>query len=272
VTGRGYRRRGNLDAANRFVSLVVQDDIIAAIIQWPESHSGCHLQALVHHISARLNAPIGSNSVLGAIEVLRDQQLIESDGPIYRIREPDRREHDLYDLLESEFMKPTLRQELGLRTEHFVFQRTATGGPVGSGLLSKPDFTLAAIQSWRFDPERTLEVYSFEVKNRSGTALKAVYEAVAHGRFAHHPYLVCPRSRFNAAFNAEIETACVREGVGLIMFDLIAENGSHTVNRLGLVVRGQRRSPDPWLVQQHLESRLVSENQDRLASFAAGVP
>ena len=57
-----------------------------------------------------------------------------------------------------------------------------------------PDFTLAVIKSWRFDPRRSLEVYSIEVKRRSGTSVASVYEAVAHGRFAHHPYLVCPGS------------------------------------------------------------------------------
>lgn len=248
----------------------MQESIIEVIVEWPESHKGCHLGALVTHINSALNAPLSHNAVLGAIEVLRRRELIESDGPIFRIREPDCRELDLYDLLEPQFLSPKFRDQLGLRTERVVFQRTATGGPLGSGLLSKPDFTLAAIQSWRFDPERTLEVYSFEVKNRAGAGLKSVYEAVAHGRFVHHPYLVCPRSKFDNALNAGLQTACVREGVGLIFFDLLAEDGAHFINCLEPIVRPQRRPLDPWLVQQQLESRLAPENQDKLAAFAMG--
>jgi hypothetical protein len=246
----------------------VQQAIIGAIIDWPESHNGCHLGALVTHVNVKLNAPIGQNAVLEAIEILRRRELIESDGAIYRIREPDCRELDLYDLLECQFLTAQFKSTLGLRSERIVFQNTATGGLLGSGLLSKPDFTLAVIQSWRFDPEKTLEVYSLEVKNRAGAGLRSVYEAVAHGRFVHHPYLVCPRSRFDDAFNTGMQSACVREGVGLILFDLMADSGAHSVDRLELAVRAQRRAIDPWVVQQYLEGRLTPVNQDRLASFA----
>ena len=44
------------------------------------------------------------------------------------------------------------------------------------GRYSRPDITLAAIRAWKYDPKRTLEVYSFEVKNRKGSNVPAVYE------------------------------------------------------------------------------------------------
>lgn len=248
----------------------MQDDIIAAIVAWPEKNKKetCDFQALVHHVGKSLNGTIRSKAVLEAIRVLQDRQLIELVGTKCRLREADLPERDLYDLLEAEFTKTALRENLGLRAEAYVFQKTATGGPLGSGLLSKPDFTLAAIQSWRFDPERTLEVYSFEVKNRAGAAINAVYEAVAHGRLVHHPYLVCPRSQLDAAFNEGIQKACEHEGVGLILFDLAVEHGTYSLDRFTLAARPQRRSPDPWLVQQHLENRLTQDNQEKLAAFA----
>jgi hypothetical protein len=250
--------------------LTVREAIIGAIIDWPESQTGCHLGALVTQINRKLNAPVSQNAVLEAIEALRRRELIESDGAVYRVREPDCRELDLYDLLEPAFLTAQFKASLGIRSERLVFQKTATGGPLGSGLLSKPDFTLAVIQSWRFDPETSLEVYSFEVKNRSGAGLKSVYEAVAHGRLVHHPYLVCPRSRFDPSFNAGMQSACEREGVGLILFDLIADDGVHSINQSELAVRPERRTIDPWIVQQFLEGRLSPENQDRLASHAKG--
>ncbi len=137
----------------------------------------------------------------------------------------------------------TVFEGIGVASREFVFQKTATGGLLGDGRLSRPDFTLAAIRSWRFDPQRTLEVYSFEVKNRAGASVSAVYEAVAHGRFAHHPYLVCPRSRFDPAFNSEIFDACVREGIGLITFDIVVPIGrSFEVGAIQVVRQAARRS------------------------------
>ena len=244
--------------------------IIGAILDWPESHTGCHLGALVTQINRQLNAPVSQNAVLEAIEDLRRRELIESDAAIYRVREPDCRELDLYELLEPAFLLAQFKASLGIRSDRLVFQKTATGGPLGSGLLSKPDFTLAVIQLWRFDPEKSLEVYSFEVKNRAGAGLNSVYETVAHGRFVHHPYLVCPRSRFDQSLNAGMQAACEREGVGLILFDLIADDGVHTISRLEMAVRPERRPIDPWIVQQFLEGRLTPENQDQLANHAKG--
>jgi hypothetical protein len=113
-----------------------------------------------------------------------------------------------------------------------------------------PDFTLAVIKSWRFDPGSSLEVYSFEVKRRGGTSLTSVYEAVAHGRFVHHPYLACPRSRLDAKQNADLQTACVREGVGLILFDIVVDQTPQFwINDVEMVeeaVRGGRLILDWW--------------------------
>lgn len=249
----------------------MHESILAAILGWREMRSGCHLQALVHHVGAVLNAPITQSDVLEAIEILSRQELIAHDGPTLRLVEPDRREFDLYGQLETLLSSPTLRIQLGLSGTKYVFQRTATGGPLGRGLLSRPDFTLAAIQSWRFNPQRTLEVYSFEVKNRAGTALPAVYEAVAHGRMVHHPYLVCPRSQFHPDQNKQMEEGATREGVGLMLFDLTANDGEFSIRNLEIIAAAVRRTPDPFLVQQHLEDRLTVDNQDRLAHFAGAV-
>ena len=133
-----------------------------------------------------------------------------------------------------------------------------------------PDFTLVVVKSWRFDPRRSLEVYSFEVKRRAGTSVASVYEAVAHGRLTHHPYLVCPRSSLDLVLMSELKTACVREGVGLIMFDIVASLDRFRLERIELLIEAVRRSPDPQIIESHLSKRLSAENCARLEQLAKG--
>ncbi|MGA7329470.1 MAG: hypothetical protein WBX25_34570 [Rhodomicrobium sp.] len=72
--------------------------------------------------------------------------------------------------------------------------------------------------------------------------------------------------------NEAIREACIREGVGLILFDIVvAEGGNNfTIENLKLMEKAERRTPDPFLVQRHLEKRLSIENCDLLAELAHG--
>jgi hypothetical protein len=178
------------------------------ILAWPQVKFGCDIHALQQHLSAESRRIIPVSEVESAINFLVVRELIKREGDKIWLSEPDRKEFELYGPLEGLFKSPSLLRELGVQDSRFVFQRTATVGSHGDGALTRPDFTLAAIHSWKFDPARTLEVFSFEVKNRNGAGISAVYEAVAHGRLVHHPYLVCPLSRLNAETHEAIRTAC----------------------------------------------------------------
>ena len=248
------------------------DDIVPVILGWDQARTGCHVNALAGHLSYVLNRVVSEAEIVDALTLLSEHELIEQENGIYRLSEPDRPELELYAPLESGFLAAgSILNRLGIDRHHWVFQRTAAGGPRGAGRLSMPDFTLAVIKSWRFDPRRSLEVYSFEVKRRSGTSVASVYEAVAHGRFAHHPYLVCPRSTLEPAFNTELKNACVREEVGLILFDIVVvPPDQFRLERIELVQEAVRRSPDPQVIEEHLSNRMSADNCQKLERLARG--
>lgn len=62
---------------------------------------------------------------------------------------------------------------------------TATAGPAGSGVWSRPD--LAMINAWRhkYQPTVQVDVYGFEVKRDEGCDLRSVHETLAHRRLVH---------------------------------------------------------------------------------------
>ncbi len=247
-------------------------DIVTVILGWPDAIKGFEINALSGYLNAKLNRIVTGIEIDAALAELRDLELVEQDRGIYYLTEPDRPELELYAPLEAAFETSGVLSALNIDRHERVFQKTATSGVRSAGRLSMPDFTLAAVKSWRFDPRRSLEVYSFEVKRRSGTSLASVYEAVAHGRFVHHPYLVCPRSVLDPQQNAQLKHTCAREGVGLILFDIVADPPKKfRLERLSVIEKAVRRTPDPQEVEDYLSKRLSAENCLALERIAKGV-
>jgi hypothetical protein len=246
-------------------------NIVELILAWPQAKAGFQINVLAGHLAGHLNRVVGEREIQNALAQLEARELITTERDQYWLTEPDRPERDLYAPLIEALTSEGLLTVLGVIPHPHVFQLTATGGIRGDGRLSMPDFTLAVIKSWRFDPRSSLEVYSFEVKRRGGTSLTSVYEAVAHGRFAHHPYLVCPRSHLDTRQNADLQTACAREGVGLILFDIVVDQTPRfRVDHVEMVEEAERHSPDPRLVEQYLAKRLGVENCAKLQGLAQG--
>ncbi len=128
---------------------------------------------------------------------------------------------------------------------------------------------MAAVKAGRF--ERHIEVTTFEVKNRSGTNVRSVYEVVAHGRISHFPFLACPSSKLQAAKIDDIRKASEHEGIGLILFDIVEDGeGDFTTEKLRIEVMPVRRSPDMAELQKHLEHRLTSANCRKLEELKGG--
>ncbi len=151
----------------------------------------------------------------------------------------------------------------------FVFEKTTAAGAAGAGRWSRPDFTLAAIRRFKYDPRRYLDVYSFELKNRRGANVVAVHEALAHARFSHFAYLVCPRSNLSQAQTNIIRQACTDHAIGLVTFDLSAGDAEEPVMaEFRFEVSPQRRTPDPAEVDVHLDARLSAPLRDRLIAMA----
>jgi hypothetical protein len=218
-----------------------------------------------------LNVQLQSSDLENALQWLSVRGLVERSGATRRVRfsEPDCAESDLYLPLFDALQAPSIVETLGLE-KNWVLQDTSRGGP-RDGRLSRPDFTLAAIRSWTFDPQSTLEVYSFEVKNRAGASVGAVFEAVAHGRLVHHSYLVCPRSKLFPKDADDLRHQCDAQGVGLALFDLERDASGYHVRGLAIEVRARRRSPDPAVVEKYLEARLSQANAKLLRDYARSV-
>lgn len=229
--------------------------------------------ALFHHL-LDLRPTVTEQAAREALERLWSRELIERDASgRMRLREPDRPETGLYAALYDRLSEAEFLAELGVGDHGHVLVNTSQGGPT-DGRFTRPDFTLATVRTWRFDPQRTLEVFSFEVKNRAGSTVPAVYEAVAHGRFVHRPYLVIPNSRLAKTKISEIKDACEIEGVGLIVFEMDGAVDSRSISISGVrhIVEARRRSPDPAVVQQFILSRFGndSKNIEKLQLIAKG--
>jgi hypothetical protein len=201
---------------------------------------------------------------------LEETGQLERNQEQYKLCEYDPPEQTLYGNLEGDFGSGEFSSgQLGLKAETFVLQNTAKRGVLGEGRLTRPDFTLAAVRRWRFDPAATLDVYSFEVKNRAGSSVAAVYEALAHGRYVNYPYLVCPRSRFDESLNRALKSTCEREGVGLVLFDIqVTQPREYSVTNVSLHVQAERRAPDPSETEKFLDNRLNETNKQRLEQLA----
>ncbi|WP_250290929.1 hypothetical protein [Frankia sp. CiP1_Cm_nod1] len=98
---------------------------------------------------------------------------------------------------ESELYQPFVdwyRSDLDTRTLTFGHVRetaTARGRARASGQWSRPD--VAAVEVWSSPllPDVELTISSFEIKRASeANRLESLYEAAAHGRWAHYPSLV----------------------------------------------------------------------------------
>ncbi len=229
--------------------------------------------ALFHHLLDQCPT-VTEQAAKEALERLRSLELIERDASgRVRLSEPDRPETSLYAALFDKLSEAAFLTELGVGDHGHVLVNTSQGGPT-DGRFTRPDFTLATVRTWLFDPQRTLEVFSFEVKNRAGSTVPAVYEAVAHGRFVHRPYLVIPNSRLAETNLSAIKDACEIEGVGLIFFELDGAVDSKSVLIRGVrhIVEARRRNPDPAVVQQFLLNRFANDKKsiEKLQFIAQG--
>ena len=239
------------------------------ILAWPPAITGCELSALISHLTSQVNEPLSEPQVRSALTWLSARGLVRLEGEALRLREPDRPELQLYPCLSRHLSARKFLRSLGVEPGTYVFQDTSTGGRRGQGRLTRPDFTLAAIKAGRF--ERPIEVTTFEVKNRSGADVPSVYEVVAHGRISHFPFLACPRSRLEPARIESIRTASKKEGVGLILFDIVEDgDGDFTTENMRIDMMPRRRSPDMAELQNHLAARLTHANCAKLEELGRG--
>lgn len=245
-------------------------DLQTEILEIIAGGAAWEVEQLRYQLRVRLDAAVETPVLHEALSHLERQKRIEhnrSRATVTRC-EPDWPESDLYPSIERFLISRAARTELHIGEDTYVFQDTTQGGPRG-GTWSQPDFTLAAIRSWDFDPRRYLDVFSFEVKNAKGAGVVGVYEAHAHGRFVHFPYFVCPRLTVRHEVQALVERECAALGVGLVQFDLVGDqDGRPLLTNFTFEMRAQRRATDPQNVDQFLEDRLTADKAATLKRMA----
>ena len=218
-----------------------------------------------------LGNPIDEAVYRDALAELQERRLIAITGQDVRRSEPDFRELDLEPPFEAFLASDTAFTRLRLDRDFTVWQRTARGGRAGTGTWSRPDFTIATIRRRKYDPVRHLDLIAFELKNLAGSTVVAVHEALAHTRFAHYAFLVCPRSVLNANVQSAIRDSCAQHGIGLLTFDLSVGKGERPLlKRFEIEVDPRRQTPEPELVDNYIDDRFDEENRGRLLKLSGG--
>jgi hypothetical protein len=201
-------------------------------------------------------------------KLTRKRLILADTSSMWRV-EPDFDEKTLEDGAEKFLRSTECLASLRIDAGAYVLEKTTTVGVAGAGRWSRPDFALAAVRRFKYDPRKHLDVFSFELKNRRGADLVAVHETLAHSRFSHYAYLVCPRSVLEPTQTNLLRQACMDHGVGLITFDLeAADDGSAVQSSFRFDVSPNRRAPDPSDIDRHLDARLSSANQLALLKMA----
>ena len=138
-----------------------------------------------------------------------------------------------------------------------VIDTSAGGGKVG--LWSRPDFTLAALQTGKFSNIRQIELAGYELKRAGAADLTSVHEALAHRRWVNRAYLViyAPPGFDDDGMVADLKTECGRYGLGFVTFSRLQDNSSFIEH-----LPASRASIPPQLTEEFIESRMADVSDE----------
>lgn len=182
-----------------------------------------------------------------------------------RMTEPDLPEADLMARVGTYLTSDEAKNALRVSQDSTMVEDTSRTGAAGMGEYSRPDFLMATIRRFRYDPSAYLDLISFELKNRRGADLKGVHETLAHARFAHYSYYIIPRSRLRPQQTDELIRACSAYDLGVITFT-IGQNQS--VGHFRFEQYPKRRPVDPHTVEHFIEKQLSPAFRTKLAEMA----
>lgn len=204
-------------------------------------------------------------------ELFEQALQLEVTAEIYRegrvkFTEPDLSEAELMARLHFFLKSDAAMLALKSRQDSTVLEDTAATGARNTGEYSRPDFVMATIRKFNYDPHRYLDVITFELKNRAGANLRGVHETLAHTRFANYSFYVFPRSRIRPQETESLINACSNYGLGSITFT-IGQN--HNVSHFRFERFPVRQNADPYTVETFLEDRLSEAGRTRLRELAS---
>lgn len=230
----------------------------------PEDGSQIQVSDLELKVAHAIDSPIDPDVFASALEA---EALAEERTGRVRLIEMDLPEKELMPYLGRFLEGDDCLSQVDAEAESTVIEDTSVGGPTGAGMFSRPDFCLATVRSFRYDPRRYLDLISFELKNRRGATLQGVHETLAHTRFAHQSYYVFPRSRLKPHHTMDLQKACVQYGLGVITFMIGRDN---SVGHFKIEHLAERGSPKPYDVDQFIDDRFSPATRRRLAKIAKG--
>jgi len=184
-----------------------------------------------------------------------------------RMTEPDLPEAKLMKTVEAYLKSEEALGSLRSAPDSTIVEDTSRTGAAGMGEYSRPDFIMATVRRFRYDPVAYLDLTSFELKNRRGSDLRGVHETLAHARFAHYSYYVIPRSGIKPKHTDKLISACSVYDLGVITFT-IGQNES--VDHFRIEQYAKRRSIDPYVVENFIDNQLSQSSREQLIALARG--
>lgn len=167
------------------------------------------------------------------------------------------RERELYSPLMEVLKSDAWIQDWEVGSQ-FVVEDTSTQGrrDTGGG-WTRPDLVIVSVKSFKYFPEKQLDIWTFEVKK--SPCITAVYEAAAHGRFATLPFVMFPYLGETGDDLEEIVEECKRLNIGLITFSEAANYESWNVRWEPI-----RRSPAPSRMEDFISRQLTHDSQNKI--------
>lgn len=160
---------------------------------------------------------------------------------------------------------PRLQQASG--TNITLTSITAKLGPSGSGRWTRPDLAMVNLWRYKYQPERVLDLYGFEVKRDGAVDVTAVHETLAHTRLVHFAYLVWHLigSDFSQRLFEEVKKNCSVYGLGLITLDNVDDPSRYIIHS-----DARRATPHLADVDEFIETRFTSDARDKLIKYLRG--
>jgi len=169
-------------------------------------------------------------------------------------------EAGVHDFLISEFCNHPASP---FRGDSFVVANTARRGP-HMGRWTRPDLTLVALQKLSIRKRIECEIITFEIKREEYGDITAVFEAVAHTRFAHYAYVAWhfPEASQKWKSFEEIKNNCHAHGIGLITF-----SEPFTLTSYKIIITPERKNPHPYDVDQFISNMPCEEKNEIMSKI-----
>lgn len=198
-------------------------------------------------------------STARVLEEPLEEEPLYGDDSVYTQRNQRRKEEDLYAPLEKVLIGGWQADK---GHDYLAVEDVSRSGRRNTGgRWTRPDLVAVEVGTYRYLPQKTLSVYTFEVKPEDAIDVTAVYEALAHRRAATHSYVllhVPNEAASSAALDAVIMEAR-RHGIGVIVFSDPSDYGTWDEK-----VVADRVEPEPVAIDDFIRTQLSDSAREKI--------